>query len=299
MRGLETKSPPEFFLQNYDVTLKLLLQSSADSFLRQLAGVKVARWLNVEFPQVQLSRGDLLGATTEDGLLHLELQATNDSGMAVRMAEYALRIYTQFSRFANQIVLYVGDPSMRMERSLRSSDSPDPEFAFRFTLIDIRELDTSSLLSSSHIEDNLLAILTRLQDQAGTVREILRRIAELDDPDRRQAFERFLIISGLRRLAPLIKQEAEKMPILNDIMDHEVIGPAIRQGLAQGLAQGLEQGRDKGHRELLRLLLEKRFGTLPEFVENRLTNLSASQVDEMAIRFVDATRLEELFPKKP
>jgi predicted transposase YdaD len=92
----------------------------------------------------------------------------------------------------------------------------------------------------------------------------------------------------------LIKQEAEKMPILNDIMDHEVIGPAIREGLELGRAEGRSQGRQ----EVLRRQLEKRFGALPKFVESRLGDLSASQLDDMVLRVLDATRIEKLFPNK-
>lgn len=50
-------------LQEYDVALKLLLQQSADRTLRELAGVAVRRWLNVELPEVRGTRVDLLGET--------------------------------------------------------------------------------------------------------------------------------------------------------------------------------------------------------------------------------------------
>jgi hypothetical protein len=49
-------------MHEYDVALKVLLQASTDSLLRQLTGVSVARWLNVEIPEVSNSRADLLGA---------------------------------------------------------------------------------------------------------------------------------------------------------------------------------------------------------------------------------------------
>jgi hypothetical protein len=39
-------------MHEYDIALKLLLQASTDSILRQLTGVTVARWLNAEMPQV-------------------------------------------------------------------------------------------------------------------------------------------------------------------------------------------------------------------------------------------------------
>jgi predicted transposase YdaD len=281
-------------MHEYDVALKLLLQASTDSILRQVTGVSVARWLNTEMPQVQTSRADLLGATVDDNLVHVELQSSNDPDMALRMAEYALRIYRQFRKFPKQIVLYVGEPQLRMTASLSEPDSIKPDFAFQYTLIDIRDLDATELLASSHIEDNLLAILTRLQDRAATVRQILGRIAKLEEPARRAAFARFLIISGLRRLAAAVKEEAQKMPILNDILDHEVIGPAI----LQGRQEGRQEGRREGRHEMLGRLLEKRFGPIPAWVEPRLANLSAAELDSVAVRVFDISHLEELFPDK-
>jgi hypothetical protein len=81
------------------------------------------------------------------------------------------------------------------------------------------------------------------------------------------------------------------MPILNDIMDHKVLGPAIRQGRQEGLLEG-QQG-------VLRRILKKRFGQIPKWAEARLVSLSASDLDQLADRVLDASRLEELFPQKP
>jgi hypothetical protein len=81
-------------MHEYDTALKALLVGSANSVLEQIAGVRVARWLNVELPQVQQTRVDLLGESADDEreLLHVELQSTNDPQIGLRMAEYSLRI---------------------------------------------------------------------------------------------------------------------------------------------------------------------------------------------------------------
>jgi hypothetical protein len=90
----------------------------------------------------------------------------------------------------------------------------------------------------------------------------------------------------VRRLARTIKEEAQKMPILNDILDHEVIGPAILQG------------RQEGRREVLRSLLERHFGRIPEWAEARLASLSADDLDGLVARILDASHIEEIFPPK-
>ncbi len=73
------------------------------------------------------------------------------------------------------------------------------------------------------------------------------------------------------------------MPILDDIMDHKIIGPAIRRG------------RQEGELNVLRLLATKRFGPLPIWVEDRLAKLSSAEIEVLSLGLLDAQSLEELF----
>ena len=288
-------------MQGYDATLKLLLQSQSNSAVRQLfGGAEVKQWLNAELPQVWTPRADLLGSTANGQLIHIELQSGNDDDMVLRMAEYALAIYRSLRRFPRQLVLYVGEPEMRMEDSLASEGGG---LRFQCRMFDVRELDGEMLLQSSAIEDNLLAILTRWSNQVAVLREILARIADLKDPRRAQALTQLLIISGLRRLGPTIKEEVRKMPILDDLLSHEVIGPAILQGRLEGREEGRLEGRLEGRQEgvqqearkLLHTLIEKRFGSAPRWAEERMAHLPTSELEELATRLFDASSLEELF----
>src|ERR1022692_979046 len=99
-------------MQEYDVALKLLLQGSATLIMRELTGTAVAKWLDVELPKVQNLRLDLLGETVDGGLVHVELQSSNDAAMPLRMAEYCLGVFRLFGRFPRQVVLYVGEPQL-------------------------------------------------------------------------------------------------------------------------------------------------------------------------------------------
>ena len=76
------------------------------------------------------------------------------------------------------------------------------------------------------------------------------------------------------------------MPILNSILDHEVIGPAIRQGFKQGGSH------------IIRRQLENRFGKLPDWAELRLAALSAGDLDEIAVRVLSAKSLPDVFEKQ-
>jgi flagellar biosynthesis/type III secretory pathway protein FliH len=55
----------------------------------------------------------------------------------------------------------------------------------------------------------------------------------------------------------------------------------IEKGLEQGLEQGRSQGQHEGKEELMTLLLEQRFSTLPASITGRLDRLSSEQFNEL------------------
>jgi len=259
-------------MQEYDVTLKLLLQGSAARTIHELTGTAVAKWLDVELPKVQNRRLDLLGETVDGGLVHLELQSSQDASMP-----------------------------LRMENELRGA-----QVSFRYELIDIRQLDSEVLLESEAVGDNVIAVLARLRDHKEAVHRIVERIAVLPGRERETALAQLLILAGLRHLSATVEEEARKMPIDLDIRDHEVLGPMFRQahqegleeglekGLEKGLEEGLEKGLEKGERAVLCRLIEKRFGALPGWASQKLAALSASDLESLSERFLDVNSLEEL-----
>ncbi len=164
-------------MHEYDIALKNILMRLPGSVIEELTGFAITRWHNAELPQVRNPRVDLLGETADGQLVHIELQSTNDAHMALRMGEYAWAIYRRFRRFAEQIVLYVGEASMRMRNSLEGGS-----VSVRYRLVDIREFSAEPLLASDRLEDNVIAVLMRAGDEPMAVRRILRRIAESDPP---------------------------------------------------------------------------------------------------------------------
>jgi hypothetical protein len=268
-------------MQEYDVTLKLLLQGSTSLTMRELTGTAIVKWLDVELPKVQNLRLDLLGETADGSLVHVELQSSNDPSMPFRMVEYCLGVRRLFGQFPRQILLYVGEAPMRMENQLRG-----PDLSFEYRLIDIRTLDGDRLLESDDVGDNVIAILARLRDHKVVVRKVVERIAGLAMAARETALAQLMILAGLRHLSKAVEQETRKMPIDLDIRDHEVLGPLIKEA-----EQKAEQ---KGERTILRRQIQKRFGALPGWAGERLAALSASELEDLSERVLDAESVEEL-----
>ena len=207
-------------------------------------------------------------------LLGLELQSANDMKLPLRMAEYALRTYRLHNEFPDQHVLYLGDEEMRMPTEISG-----PNFFCRYKIFDIRSLDEETLLNSPFATDSIVAILTGNRDRRKTVQRILQRIATLEVGRREEALKKLLILSGLREAENLIRTELKHMPILNDIMDHKVLGPTFRDG----------------ERTIIRRQIAKRFGDPPSWVDERLAKLSHTELEDFSLRLFDARTLDELF----
>ena len=283
----------------YDATLKEVLTDLTGAALRLLtrASEAVLRWSNVELSGVRKPRVDLLGETAGGGLLHIELQSANDPNMAVRMLEYALAVRRSHGRFPDQVVLYVGREPMRMPDTLEG-----PGLRFHYRLIDVGAIDGEALLESPRLEDNVIAILTRLRDPRAAVRRILARIAASPPGDRERALDELGTLAGLRQLGTIIDEEAAAMPITESILDHDLFGPTIREGIAIGTKQGLEkarlEGRVEGERETVRRQIEKRFGRLPAWANKRLISLTEPDIEDVALRVLDAPNLKAVFGHK-
>src|SRR5262249_39602109 len=102
-------------------------------------------------------------------------------------------------------------------------------------------------------------------------------------------------LAGLRKLESVIEEEIRQMPILDDIMDHGIIGRERKKGMEIGRAEGLAEGEAIGERRILLNLIDHRFGGVPEWARVRLQALSSSELEKLSQRLLDAASLDDLF----
>jgi Domain of unknown function (DUF4351)/Transposase len=79
-----------------------------------------------------------------------------------------------------------------------------------------------------------------------------------------------------------------------DIRQHNVLGPEFKRAMQEGVQQGLQQGVQQEASTLLRRLIEKRFGAVPGWAEERIANRSVEELEELSVRVLDAHSVEEL-----
>lgn len=82
------------------------------------------------------------------------------------------------------------------------------------------------------------------------------------------------------------------MPITEDMMDHPILGPPLRQGIELGR----KQSRERIQRMLMRQI-EARFGALNNATRERIEQMSDADIEDTGIRFATARTLEDLFKR--
>lgn len=281
-------------MNEYDTTLKRILTRPGSGLLQALTGYGKLQWLNIELPEVTNRQVDLLGENEDGELFHIELQSSNEVDFVDRMGAYKFAIKNKCRRYPRQLTLYVGDrpPNMATEIDV-------PDLAFRYHLVNIKDLDGEALLNSQDLSDNVIAILTRLGNQAGIVRRIVRRIREGPADERETAFAELRILAGLRKLREEVLEEERNMPITENILDNQLIWPYIEfgenRGIQKGIEKGLSQGVAKGRLEMVLSLIEDRFGPASPQIQARLESLSADEIKTVGRRILTAEKVEDLF----
>ena len=270
----------------YDTTFKDLFPDLKALF-RVLTNSEVIQIENSEYASVKQRRADLVARLANQQLLHLEVQSDNDDEMLWRELEYCGLIAQIHHQVPLQIVLYVGAAPARFITNIDNAD-----LKYRYHLVDIKTLDCTTLLESESLSDNLLALLGKLQDKAEAVRRVMYKIAQLPQKKRADMSEKLAILMGLRptELPKLIQKEAT-VPITVDLEEN----PLFVEIFERYTQRGEQRGEQRANITMLSRLLKKRFGELPNWVNVRLEQATAPELERWSLTFLDVTRLEDVF----
>jgi predicted transposase YdaD len=246
--------------QKYDVILKDIFKDVPKAFLKILTGYETGKFIDVQFPDIQLRLPDLVIEVQDGNLVHIEIQAKNENNMMGRMYLYSGFMYNQHKKLPIQIVLYVGNEPLNMQNHMEGEG-----VKYSYKLIDIREIDCRLLLESDSPEDIVLAILCKTGDVDTTIKTILDKLSLLPQKEREGYIRKLLYLSDLRKLYPKVKMEVSKMPITIDVRDSDIFQEGVlegeRKGLLEGERKGLMEGERKGLLEGIELGLELKFGS--------------------------------------
>ena len=264
----------------YDLVVKDLFQRDHPSLLDQLtAGVAVREVLSVDLARVEERRADLVLSLANGTILHIEFQSGNDKDKPYRMGIYCLLLGQKYRRPVTQVVLYLGQPRMRMEDRVDLGKTKSA-----YALVDIRAMDARKFMASGRPGDLVLAMLAG--GGAEKMLEIVRRVSGLRGAERQRVLSQLVLLSGLRRLTGKLRMELKAMSVTTDITKNEFVQEVVRDVVRVRLAN------------MLRGQLETKFGNLPKWVDTRLEAASSAQIERWSKKILAADTLEGVLGKK-
>jgi len=155
---------------------------------------------------------------------------------------------------------------------------------FEYPYIGLPALDAEKYVNSDNWLGVALAALMRIEPErrAWLKAEALRRLVAAPESDRR----RYLLCECVQAYLPL---EGQQLDEFNHLLTTERY-----TGVQPMASTWFEDGKMHALRSVLRKQLSKRFGVLNESIPKRLDSLTEEQLNELAIRLLDAHSLEEL-----
>ena len=269
----------------------------------------------------------------EDGTprvcLLFEHQSTPQHDMPLRVLEYAAHILREFLRThgldatlprLHIVVLYHGDRPWNgpLALNVEGGGGEPSHITCRIDLIDLNRISDEDI--EKRLGPGLLA-LTALVLKHGRRPGMGEKLPAWD-----RHFEAGLNENGgmdgiqacvcyLLEVSDAALEDLEALPFARHSWEVQIMlkttGQKLReegraQGLEEGRAQGLEEGRDqgikeglskgieKGQAEMLRLLLRRRFGSIPDDLEARLEKASPETLKRLFEAALDADDISDL-----
>jgi hypothetical protein len=274
---------PKAIRSQFDEVFKEILRDPDSVFRQMLAGdQRVVQDLVGELIAFKTRVADHLWLTEMGWVIHVEVQATNDPDMPIRMAEYAVPVIRKHGHKILQIVLYVGNAALTMPDRIEAGGH-----VFSYKQIDMRDLPGDFLLRSGSVADALLSLLTR--DGQENVGVVMRKLARLDAPELQRAAHILNNICQLRpKVSVKIKEELPNMPVmLSDMMENS---PAM--------AQAWHAGRISAYRSTLLSQMNLKFGPLSWQISERVAAGTEPEISGWLERVLTAACVEEVFEEQ-
>lgn len=243
-----------------DSISKELISELVFDLATYLLGLQLAKLheLPTEHQRVEARRADVVMAATtttdEHFILHLELQNQHDPNLPLRMLRYLTDIAQAHPGLpVRQYVIYTG-----REKCYLRTGFTAPGLDYRFTLIDMHQLDCERFMAADTPDALVMAILCDFQGQNEheVTRRIMGRIIALTGNDENRLRKYLLMLETLaenRHLEHLVQQL--ELQMLTE-MTYEKL-PSYHLGMAKGIEKGIEKGMEKGMENGMKKGMEK------------------------------------------
>lgn len=246
----------------------------------------------------------------------IEFQSNIDRFMAVRLMTYIGLLYQDLiktKQFVGKkqlppvlpIVLYNGQPRWSAPTELKTliAQAPDGLDAYlpnlHYLLLDQGRYDLTELKPLK----NLVAAIFRLEQhtQPDAILDVISNLVEWLAAPEQERIRRSFSVWISQVLKPPIDELPSDLTNLAEIQT--MLSQRIAQwqkqfkqeGIVEGKAEGIAEGEVKGQAKTLCTLINFKFGTLPDWAEQRVNLADTTELDVLTRRLLKAESLEQLF----
>lgn len=239
--------------------------------------------------------------------IHVEVQGSKETDFAKRLFVYNYRLFDRYhSPIATLAIL--ADDNKSWHPNQFGYEILGCEHYLKFPSIKL--LDYQSQLTTLLEQDNVFALITAAHlltrqtkndaQQRFSFKWQLTRLLYERNWDKQRIIDLFSIIDWMMRLPKELEQQLwhninqlERNKTMRYVTSVERIG--LERGLEQGILQGVQQGVLQGEQSILLRQLNRRFGTLPQSLEERVKQADLEQLEQWSDLILTATSLDDIF----
>jgi hypothetical protein len=254
---------------DYDQPLKWLLTRAHDAFLELIA--PDLAWRGERSPEApSIARhADLVWEVEQRdgvrGLLHIELQVKAEAEIGERLVEYFIRLWRRDHLPVRSVVVY-----------LRKIDGlAEPPFVVRwdqtrellryiYEVVRLWEIPRERVLATTHYEPWPLSSLMAGASVEATVQTAQQLAALPASKEERSDLVGLLVgLSGIQFPPGAVLSALKEHPMVDELLKESGVLELLAQEMAvEAAAEAEIKGKLEGERQMARVALEGRFGTL-------------------------------------
>ena len=233
-------------------------------------------------------------------LVHLEHQAHAQANFPQRMFRYFARLYEKNNLPVYPIALFSGNYPLTPAPNHHQVAFPNQVvLQFNYTVIQLNQLNWRDFLQQENPTAAALMAKMKIepQDRRRVKYECLRLLATLKlNPAKMKLISGF-VDTYLKLNAEeerLFKADiAEMNPETREVV-MEIVTSWMEEGIEQGIQQGIQQGMQREIQVVVQRLLSKRIGNISPELQARISQLSFSQLEELAEAVLDFSSVADL-----
>jgi predicted transposase YdaD len=280
----------------YDQAFKYLAEQDAEALLLLLGDLQPGQPAQITLLPREISVAAQLPdqpyeVVTAEGrrLVHVEAQTAYDHNLPDRMMDYGLRLWLKYRLPLTSYALLLtprGVPkNLRVSRRVVAGDL---RIDLHCRVVRLWRVSAQTALAWQRA--SLLPFVPLMRGGREALEPGAQRLREVaDERQRRELGLHFLLLGGLRydkiELLDLIGRES--MIPLEQLKESSIYQYIKGEGFKEGIQQEAMT--------LLRRQLERRFGALPAWAEQKIEAADQATLEEWVVQLLEAKSLEEVF----